>query len=76
MNEKKKRVITGMTVLKIIAILAPVVVTISVIVSVARGTPISEIFTNASNIPMLFGVILPVFILHLVRNKKDRISEN
>ena len=46
MEEKKKIVITGRTVLIFSAVLAPVVVLAAFIVQVVRGTPIVDVFTE------------------------------
>lgn len=74
-KEKKKVVITGRMVLRVVAILAIVAMIVSDIIMAVGGTPISEILSN--NPSMRIGALLPVFIVLLVGNeKKDKEKES
>ena len=74
MKEKKKRVITGMMVAKVIAVLAFVVTVVNAVDSVVGGTPILDVLTNVST---WTGALFPAFIVFLLiplieKEKKDK----
>ena len=75
-KEKKKIVITGRIVLKIVAVFAIVAVIVSAIIDVVRGTPFLEVFTDR---PLMWiGALLPAFVIFFLigDEKKDEESKN
>ena len=69
-KEKKEIVITGRKVLKIIAILAVLAATVNVVVSIASGVPILEAIID----PIWAGALVPVFIVFVIGDEKDKKS--
>jgi len=70
--EKKKIVITGMTVLRAIAVLLIAVLIVFAIVELIRGTPFIEIFTE--NLGLWIGGLgaLLIFFVVFSSGKKDK----
>ena len=70
-KEKKKVVITGRIMLKIIAVITIVAVIVSAIIEVVRGTPFLEIFTDR---PLMWigGVVVIFFILGDEKKEKNK----
>lgn len=60
-KEKKKVVITGQKMLRIIAIFAIVAAIIFIITELVRGARISDIFTE--NLIIWIGVAIPIFVI-------------
>ena len=60
-------VITGRKVLKAVAVIAGLAVIIFVVVEVANGVPIAEVFTENF---ILFAALLPLFVVFLVSDEK------
>jgi len=75
-REKKKVVITGQKMLKIIAVISIAAAIISAIVEVVRGMPLLEVFTDR---PLMWvGALLPAFVIFFLLGdeKKDKEIEN
>ena len=70
MNEKKERVITARTVLKIVAVLAVLTAMIHLIMSFATGIPILEVLTDSSNLLIWLGTLTSVIAVLATGDEK------
>jgi len=71
-KDKKKTVITGRIMLKIIAVLAIAASIVSAIIEVVRGTPLLAVFTDK---PLMWvGALMPAFVIFFLLGdeKKDK----
>jgi len=72
-KEKKKIIITGQIMLRIIAVLSIVTAVVFAITELIRGTPILEIFME--NLVIWGGVAIPVFVVFFLFGDEKKRKE-